>query len=60
MDGLKDTVPHGKPYEEFCQMTIFDMLSDTVEEEEKPEVVPCRIYNWRKGNSVIFKKLKEN
>ena len=37
MDGLKDTVPHGKPYEEFCQMTIFDMLSDTVEEEEKPE-----------------------
>lgn len=30
MDGLKDTVPHGKPYEEFCQMTIFDMLSDTV------------------------------
>ena len=30
IDGLKDTVPHGKLYEEFCQMTIFDMLSDTV------------------------------
>ena len=26
MDGLKDTVPLGKPYEEFRQMTLFDML----------------------------------
>ena len=26
MDGLKDTVPLGKPYEENQQMTLFDFL----------------------------------
>lgn len=26
MDGLKDTVPLGKPYEEFHQMSLFDMF----------------------------------
>ncbi len=60
MDGLKDTVPLGKPYEEFHQMTLFDMFPDMAEKEEEPEAIPCKIYNWRKDNSVIFKKLKEN
>lgn len=61
MDGLKDTVPLGKPYEEYHQMSFFDMipeLSDT--QSEEPEAVLCKIYNWRRNNSVVFKKLKEN
>ena len=60
MDGLKDTVPLGKPYEEYHQMSFFDMipeLSDT--QSEEPEAILCKIYNWRRDNSLIFKKLKE-
>ena len=38
MDGLKNTVPLGKPYEEFKQMTLFDVFS--IESETEPEAVP--------------------
>ena len=47
--------------EEYHQMSFFDMipeLSDT--QSEEPEAVLCKIYNWRRDNSVVFKKLKEN
>jgi len=60
MDGLKDTVPLGKPYEEFHQMSLFDMIPElkgTADDEQ--EAVPCKIYNWRKNNSILFKSLKE-
>lgn len=61
MDGLKDTVPLGKPYEEYHQMTLFDLMPDIIEEqEEEPEAVPCKIFDWRSNNSLVFKKLKEN
>lgn len=60
MDGLKDTVPLGKPYEEFPQMTLFDMFGDMGDEkDDEPEAVPCRIFDWRSKNSILFKKLKE-
>lgn len=60
MDGLKDTVPLGKPYEEFPQMTLFDMFEDMGDEkDDEPEAVPCRIFDWRSKNSMLFKKLKE-
>lgn len=42
-------------------MSFFDMipeLSDT--QADEPEAVLCKIYNWRRDNSVCFKKLKEN
>lgn len=58
MDGLKDTVPLGKPYEEFHQMSLFDMFPGMSEEEQEPELVPCRIYNWRRGNSLLFRSFK--
>lgn len=58
MDGLKDTVPLGKPYEEFHQMSLFDMFPGMSEEEQEPESVPCRIYNWRRGNSLLFRSFK--
>lgn len=55
MDGLKGTVPLGKPYEEFHQMTLFDMFGDKDENDAEQEAVPCRIYDWRAKNSLPFK-----
>ncbi len=57
MDGLKDTVPVGKPYEEFKQMTIFNMFG--MEDENEPDAVPCKIFNWRSKYSLKFMDLKE-
>ena len=60
MDGLKDTVPLGKPYEEFRQMTLFDMHSEMTDmADEEPEAIPCKIYNWRRDSFILFNKLKE-
>ena len=58
MDGLKETVPLGKPYEEFHQMSFFDMLGAKEESDAEQEAVPCKIFDWRKNNSVLFRKLK--
>lgn len=57
MDGLKGTVPLGKPYEEFKQMTLFEMVN--MEEPAEAEAVPCRIYDWRSKTSLKFVDLKE-
>lgn len=59
MDGLKDTVPLGKPYEEFKQMTLFDMFGLDDASEDTPEAVPCRIFNWRSKSSMKFMDIKE-
>lgn len=60
MDGLKDTVPLGKPYEEFKQITLFDMFEDISDGGgDEPEAVPCRIFNWRSNSSLKFMDLKE-
>ena len=58
MDGLKDTVPLGKPYEEFHQTTLFEFLG-MAEETDEPEAVPCKIFNWRSKESLYFKDCKE-
>lgn len=59
MDGLKDTVPLGKPYEEFRQLTLFDMFGVEDEGENVLEAVPCRIFNWRSKASLKFMDIKE-
>lgn len=59
MDGLKETVPLGKPYEEFHQLTLFDMFGAKEENNAEQEAVPCRIYDWRAKNSLPYRKLKE-
>lgn len=60
MDGLKDTVPLGKPYEEFKQMTLFDLFEDVSDSgDAEPEAVPCRIFNWRSNLSLKFMDIKE-
>lgn len=56
MDGLKDTVPLGKPHEEYHQMSIFDIF----EEPEQGDVaLPCKIKNWRSNETVTYKDLKK-
>ena len=59
MDGLKDTVPLGKPYEAVQQLSFIDMLGIEDESEDLPEAVPCIITDWRAKNSILFKNLKE-
>ena len=58
MDGLKGTVPLGKPYEEFHQISLFE---DPTEESSKDErkQMPCRIYDWRSDRSVLYKSIGE-
>lgn len=57
MDGLKGTVPLGKPYEEFKQMTLFEMIG--MEDQAEAEAVPCRIPDWRSKTFLKFMDLKE-
>ncbi len=59
MDGLKDTAPLGKPYEEFKQITLFDMPGAENESKDVPEAEPCRIFNWRNNASLKFMDIKE-
>lgn len=57
MDGLKNTVPLGKPYEEYQQITFYDMAC--IEDTTTPEAVPCRIFDWRRDSSLKFMDVKE-
>lgn len=59
MDGLKDTVPLGKPYEEYRQLTLFDMFGTEDTNEDESEAVPCRIFNWRSKSSMKYMDAKE-
>lgn len=59
MDGLTDTVPLGKLYEENHQVSIFEMLNENVtEKKEEREAIPCKIFNWRSKESILFKDCK--
>ena len=56
MDGLKGTVPMGIMKEEFHQMSLFEAFQEE-EEEDSASEVRCRIYDWRRDNSVLYLKL---
>ena len=58
MDGLKDTVPLGKPHEEFHQMSLFDMFEETPE-EAIDIALPCKIFNWRSNESLLYRNQKK-
>lgn len=58
MDGLKGTVPLGNPYEEFKQLSFFDVLEED-DQPQEDEAVPCKIYDWRSKVSLNFIQLKE-
>lgn len=55
MDGLNDTPPYGIPTDEVVQMSLFDDEEETADDE----IVYCKIYDWRKDNSKLFKGLKK-
>lgn len=57
MDGLKNTVPLGKPYEEYQQITFYDTAC--MEDNTTPQAVPCRIFDWRRDFSLKFGDVKE-
>lgn len=56
MDGLKGTVPIN-PQEENVQLSLKG-YSDDNSEQEKSEI-KCRVFDWRRGNSILFEKIKE-
>ena len=58
MDGLKDTVPLGKPYKEYEQLSFFDTLSPETDSGSKGEASPCVIYDWRNKSSIKFIEIK--
>ena len=58
MDGLKDTVPFGKPYQQFRQVTLFDSF-EKLEKPKEDVALPCKIYDWRRDNSLLFKDCKK-
>ena len=55
MDGMNDTPPYGIPSDEVVQMSLFDDEEETADDE----IVYCKIYDWRKDISKLFKGLKK-
>lgn len=61
MDGLTGTIPYYEA-EEAQQISISDLFMSPEDKEEQSEdrIRPlCKIYNWRRDNSIIFKKMRE-
>ena len=54
MDGLKKTVPYGKPYENEVQMSVLGMFW-----EEEETATPCIIRDWLSQRKHQFAKLRE-
>ena len=62
MDGLKDTVPLGKPEPEDDNFTLDQLFPEAmfVDQRKNEETAPyCRIFNWRSNESLRFKDCKE-
>jgi len=56
MDGLKGTVPMGILKEEYHQMSLFESFQEVEKEDNEPEV-RCKIYDWRRGISVLYSEM---
>lgn len=59
MDGLSDTVPLGKPYENNHQISIFDVFEEDEPKEER-EAIPCRMFNWRSKFSMKVSDIRKD
>ncbi len=57
MDGITGTIPFGKPKEEYHQMEFFDYAQGINDTE--PVEVYCKIYDWRRDNSLTYISIKE-
>lgn len=58
MDGIKDTVPLGKPYEKYQQLYFLTDFGIEDESENVLEAVPCRIMDWRGKTSFKYMNLR--
>lgn len=56
MDGLKDTVPLGKPFVKHEQIGLFDLF----ENEDKEIAMLCVIKDWNNNKTITFRSCKEN
>ncbi len=54
MDGLSGTIPYCKAEEEFHQFNLFEWIANEEYQEKVNEQPHCRIYDWRRGNSLEY------
>lgn len=54
MDGLSGTIPYCKAEEEFHQFNLFEWIGNEGNQEKVNEQPHCRIYDWRRGNSLEY------
>ncbi len=61
MDGLKGTIPMGALYEQFHQMSLFEMLgAEMGVDDEVSESIPSRIFDWRgQKKSIEYNAFRE-
>ncbi|MCD7884999.1 MAG: Eco57I restriction-modification methylase domain-containing protein [Lachnospiraceae bacterium] len=61
MDGLTGTIPYCKAPEDIYQMSVFDYFPDQfqITEHRKNSQPHCRIYDWRRDNSLEYLKINE-
>lgn len=59
MDGMTGLVPFGEPKEEYHQVSLFDFVLGEEEKEKNDTEVECKIYDWRRDNSMVFNSIKE-
>lgn len=57
MDGFTDAVPLGHPQETEHQINMFEFLNEDTHAEGK-ETPLCKIRNWRKDRTIVYKTLK--
>lgn len=54
MDGLSGTIPYCKPEEEYHQFSLFEWFDNEAYQEKVKQQPHCRIYDWRRGNSLEY------
>lgn len=62
MDGLTGTIPYYDIDEDYKQISILEVLMPPKDGEEKNKKAvkpPCKIYNWRRDNSIVFKGMRQ-
>lgn len=61
MDGLTGTIPYCKTSEKIYQFSLFNCFSEQekMQERKKSSQPYCRLFDWRRDNSLEFLKINE-
>lgn len=54
MDGLSGTIPYCRAEEEYHQFSLFEWFDNEAYQEKVKQQPHCRIYDWRRGNSLEY------